>query len=349
MEANQQSYKSYTRRKWLVLAVTLILLAGSVLLSLSAGSAGLSWKDIIKALLGLGDGESVTIVRNVRLPRAMTALVVGMGLAISGCVMQNVLRNPMASASTLGVSQGAGFGAAAAIAFVEGGAAMGAAGMTQPTIITLFAFLGGMATTLVILALSKIGRSGPATMVLAGVALSSVFTGLTTLIQYFVDDVKLASMLYWTFGSLSRASWSENGMIALVGGGAFLYFYCHRLHFNAMEAGTATARSLGVPVDRLVFVSMTVCALVSSVCVAFTGSIAFVGLIAPHIMRKLLGSDHRFLLPGAALGGGILLLLAEVTSRVMLPPAVLPIGALTSFLGAPMFLYLCIKGGKRNG
>ena len=135
-------------------------------------------------------------------------------------------------------------------------------------------------------------------------------------------------------------------MITAVTALAMGLFFYHRLNFNAMEAGTATAKSLGVPVDFLTLASMVLCALVTAVCVAFTGSIAFIGLIAPHIMRKFVGSDYRFLLPGSALGGAVLLLLADVASRSVLPPAVLPIGALTSFLGAPMFLYLCLKGGK---
>ena len=210
------------------------------------------------------------------------------------------------------------------------------------------AFAGGMTTTVVILALSRGRRSSPATMVLAGVALSSIFSGMTTLIQYFADDVQTASLVYWTFGSLNKATWQQIGIMTLVTVVSFVYFYYHRLKFNALEAGVATAKSLGVPVDRLTVVSMILCALVSSVSVAFAGSIGFIGLIAPHIMRKFVGNDYRFLLPGSALGGAALMLLADVASRIILPPVVLPIGALTSFMGGPMFLYLCLKGGKKT-
>ena len=343
-------YQQYVKRKWLALIVTFGLLILAALWSMSAGSAGLTIPEIVEALFHRAGGKNATIVWNVRLPRAATALVIGMGLAIAGCVMQNVLRNPMASASTLGVSQGACFGAAVGIVFFEGGVQVGNTTanftVTNPNLVSAFAFLGGMITTGVILALSRIRRSSPATMVLAGVALSSIFSGMTTIIQYFVDDVKLASLVYWTFGSLSKAGWYEIGMMAVVSAAAFGYFYVHRLDFNALEAGVATAKSLGVPVDRLTLTSMVLCALVSSVSVAFAGSIGFIGLIAPHIMRKFLGNDYRFLLPGSALGGAVLLLVADVASRVILPPTVLPIGALTSFLGAPLFLYLCMKGGK---
>ena len=205
-----------------------------------------------------------------------------------------------------------------------------------------------MATTLIILFISKIKRSNPATMVLAGVALSNIFTGMTTLIQYFVEDVKLASMVYWTFGSLSRAGWGEIALILATDILAFLVFYYNRLNYNAMEAGTNTAKSLGVPVDNLVFISMMLCALTTSISVAFAGTIGFIGLIGPHIMRRFVGNDYRFLIPCSALSGAILVLMADIASRSILPPTVLPIGALTSFLGAPLFLYLCLKGGKKK-
>lgn len=345
-------YRQYIARKWLCLAGALALLILAALWSVSAGSAGLTVADILQALVHKGESKNSTILWNVRLPRVCTAVVIGMGLAVTGCVMQNVLRNPMASASTLGVSQGACFGAAVAIVFLDGGIQVGNTvanfSVTNIPTVSLMAFAGGMVTTIVILALSKGRRTTPAVMVLSGTALSSVFSGMTTLIQYFADDVQTASLVYWTFGSLNKASWQQIGIMAVTILMGFLYFYYHRQHYNAMEAGTATAKSLGVPVDRLILVSMILCALVASVSVAFAGSIGFIGLIAPHIMRKFLGNDYRFLLPGSALGGAVLLLLADVASRSILPPVVLPIGALTSFLGAPLFLYLCLKGGKQK-
>lgn len=346
------SYRQYVVRKWLVLAVTLGLLVMAALWSISAGSAGLTVADILEALFHRGETKNSTIIWNVRLPRVCTALVIGAGLAVAGCVMQNVLRNPMASASTLGVSQGACFGAATAIVFLDGGIQVGntVANFTVTSIptVSLMAFSGGMITTIVILALSRGRRATPSSMVLAGVALSSIFSGMTTLIQYFADDVKTASLVYWTFGSLNKATWQQIGIMSIVAAAAFLYFWYNRLHFNAMEAGVATAKSLGVPVDRLTVLSMILCALVASISVAFAGSIGFIGLIAPHIMRRFVGNDYRFLLPGSALGGAALMLLADVASRIILPPVVLPIGALTSFLGGPMFLYLCLKGGKKR-
>ena len=348
------AYNKYIRKKWIVLLVMVGLLFASAIASLSAGSANLSVFDIVRTIFGGGNRQENAIIWNVRMPRVATASVVGMALALSGCVMQNVLRNPLASASTLGVSQGASFGAAVAIVYFGAGIQVNAGGtasaltVTNPAMVTLCAFLGGIATTAVILGLARFRGTSPATMVLAGVAISSMFTGGTALVQYFCDDVMVATVVYWTFGSLGRAGWTEIAIIAALTFAAFVFFYYNRWNYNAMEGGTHTAKSLGVPVDRLIVLSMALCALVSSVAVAFVGCISFIGLIASHIMRRFVGNDYRFLIPCSALCGGVLLLLSDIVSRMLLSPTVLPIGALTSFLGAPLFLYLIIKGGKRK-
>ena len=348
------AYNKYIRKKWIVLLVMIGLLFASAIASLSAGSANLSVLDIVRTIFGGGNRQQNAIIWNVRMPRVATATVVGMALALSGCVMQNVLRNPLASASTLGVSQGASFGAAVAILYFGAGIQVNAGGtasaltVTNPAMVTLCAFLGGIATTAVILGLARFRGSSPATMVLAGVAISSMFTGGTALVQYFCDDVMVATVVYWTFGSLGRAGWTEIAIIAALTFAVFVFFYYNRWNYNAMEGGTHTAKSLGVPVDRLIVLSMALCALISSVAVAFVGCISFIGLIAAHIMRRFVGNDYRFLIPCSALCGGVLLLLSDIVSRMLLSPTVLPIGALTSFLGAPLFLYLIIKGGKRK-
>jgi len=345
------TYRRYIRRKWLVLLLTAALMLLAVLFSLMAGSTGLTLKDILPALAGQGSTATNTIVWNVRMPRIATAVVVGMALALSGCVMQNVLRNPLASASTLGVSQGASFGAAVAIVCFGGGMSVsGNSGssltISNPLLVTVCAFLGGMATTVAILMISRMRSTTPSTMVLAGVAISSMFTGGTTLVQYFADDVAVASVVYWTFGSLGRAGWKEIGVIAVLCLLSSFFFLYHRWNYNALEGGTNTAKSLGVPVDFLIPASMAVCALIASVSVAFVGCISFIGLIASHIMRRFVGNDYRFLIPCSALCGAALLLASDIACRILVPPIVLPIGALTSFLGAPLFLYLIVKRGK---
>lgn len=351
MKTLGNEYGHYVGRKWLVLFVMLCITLVSGLFSLGAGSAGLTVGDILLAISRNGDARTEAIIWNVRMPKLAAAAAVGAALALSGCVMQNVLRNPLASSSTLGVSQGASFGAAVAIVYFGAGIQVSAGGtssaltVTNPVLVTVCAFLGGMATTLVILAVSRLRGTTPTTMILAGVALSSMFSGGTALIQYFCDDVMVSTIVYWTFGSLGRAGWRDIAIIAALTLAAFIYFMINRWDYNAMESGTSTAKSLGVHVEALIVGSMAVCALISSVAVAFVGCISFIGLIAPHIMRRFLGNDYRFLIPGSALCGAALLIVSDIVSRTLISPTVLPIGALTSFLGAPLFLYLIIKKG----
>lgn len=348
----KNSYHRFIRGKWLVLAGLLLFLCLCVILSISVGSSALSLRDILLALVGRGTRQTNAIVWNIRMPRITTGIVVGVALSMAGCIMQNVLRNPLASASTLGVTQGASFGAAFAIVCLDAGAqinsgssAAAAISITNPYLVTLCAFIGGFLTTVVILGLSRVAHVSPSTMVLAGVALSSLFSGGTAMVQYFADDVKVASVVYWTFGDLGRASWKEIGLIFILSLVAFLYFISKRWDYNAMESGGDTAKSLGVAVDRLTIISMVLCSLVAAVSTAFVGCISFIGLIAPHMVRRFVGNDHRFLIPASALMGAIILVLAELVSRTVLSPSILPIGALTSFLGAPVFLYMIFKRG----
>lgn len=344
-------YNRYIGRKLLCLILLVSILLITTLVSLSVGSSGITIREVLRVLLGGGEPSSRTIIFNVRMPRIATGAGVGIALAMAGCVMQNVLRNPLASASTLGVSQGASFGAALAIIYFQAGATVSNASsanitISNPYTVAICAFLGGICTTALILLLSRVSGVSPSVMILAGVALSAMFTGATTLIQYFSDDNMVASVVYWTFGNLGRAGWKEILLIYILSAAAFLYFAFNRWNYNAMESGTYTAKSLGVDVDRLILVSMTVATLISATAIAFVGTISFIGLIAPHIVRRFVGNDYRFLIPGSALMGAVVMLTADIASRTISAPAILPIGALTSFLGAPLFLYMIIKKGK---
>ncbi len=346
------AYGRLLRRRWLTLAVLALLVGALVLVSLTTGSSALTAGDLLEALLGRGTDQTRAILFRVRLPRTAAAAVVGAALALSGCVMQCVLRNPLASASTLGVSQGAAFGAAAGLIGLDAGVqnaanASAAVTISSPAAVTVCAFLGGMATTVFVLALSRLRGAAPSSMILAGVALSSLFTGGTTLLQYFADDVQIATVVYWTFGDLGRPGWSEIGLIAACTAAALLFFLWNRWNYNALSGGGDTARSLGVNVGVLTCASMALCTLIAAVSVAFVGVVSFVGLVAPHMLRRFTGADHRFLIPASALGGAALLLLGDLAARELLSPAVLPIGAITSFLGAPMFLYLLFRRGDR--
>lgn len=346
-------YNRYIGKKWMFMILLFVILFAATIISISVGSAGLPMTEVLRVLVGGGEMSSKTIIWNVRMPRIATGMSVGIALAMAGCVMQNVLRNPLASASTLGVSQGASFGAAFAIIYLQAGAQISNASsanitFTNPYTIVICAFLGGICTTVLILLLSRVSGVSPSAMILAGVAISAMFTGATTLIQYFSDDNMVASVVYWTFGNLGRAGWKEITLIFALSAVAFLYFSFNRWNYNAMESGTNTAKSLGVNVDMLILVSMTVATLISAAAIAFVGTISFIGLIAPHIVRRFIGNDYRFLIPCSALMGAVIMLAADIASRMIKAPAILPIGALTSFLGAPLFLYMIIKQGKKR-
>ncbi|MCL2427165.1 MAG: iron ABC transporter permease [Oscillospiraceae bacterium] len=348
---SNNDYTRYIKQKWLVLICLVLILFVVTVLSISVGSAGLPLLEILRALFGGGEAESITIVWNVRMPRIITGMGVGFAFALAGCIMQNVLRNPLASASTLGVMQGAAFGASIAIVYFQAGiqistVAIASITITNPYMVTTFAFLGGMISTVFIIFLSRVRGVTPSAMVLAGVALSAMFAAGIALIQYFADEMQIASIVHWTFGNLGRASQSQTLAIFALNAVALIYFVFNRLNYNAMESGTHTAKSLGVNVDALVLISMTIATLISAVSVAFVGTIGFVGLIAPHIVRRFVGNDYRFLIPCSALMGAIIMIAADLASRTISSPAILPIGALTSFLGAPLFLYMIIREGR---
>ncbi len=324
----------------------LIILSGmlliTILLSLRAGSYETPIGELIKGIFGMSADKKINlIVQNNRLPRILTALLAGAGLGLAGCILQAVLRNPLASASTLGVSQGATFGAAFAIVVLGLGA-------TDKFGIPLCAFVGSIAVALVILGLSRFRQVSPEGIVLAGVAISSMFTGATTLIQYFADEVQLSTLVFWTFGDLGSTGWGDLGPMAGVVAVLCLYCIWRRWDYNALLSGEETAISLGVNVKRLTLVSMVLCCLCSSVVVSNVGLISFIGLVAPHIVRMVVGNNHIYLIPGSVLGGATLLLLGDLFARTAISPVILPIGAITSFLGGPLFLYLLFKGGKKQ-
>lgn len=343
-------YRRSIRKKEFILLGLAVLTAFLMLASANAGSSDLSLGEVCRALLGLGDERAFVVIWRLRMPRVIGAVVAGAGLAIAGCVMQTCLKNPLASPSTLGVSAAATFGANFSIIALGAGAvtsaSSGAVAISQPYLVTVSAFVCSLGAVLLILALSKLRSFSPESMVLAGTALSSLFSAGTTIMQYFGDDVGIAAAVFWTFGDLGRVSWQENGILALAVGAALVYFLFMRWNYNAMANGEELARSLGVKTSRVRFWGLLLSSLLTAVSVAFLGMIGFIGLIAPQIMKRVVGFDHRFLLPASALLGAAVLLLADTAARSVLSPVVLPVGAVTSLLGAPLFFYLLLRGRK---
>ncbi|MGI5986052.1 MAG: FecCD family ABC transporter permease [Oscillospiraceae bacterium] len=345
-------YYSYTRHKWVVLVVLVILVLAMAFISINAGASSISLLSVLRALVGLETRRTSNIIWHIRLPRVAAAIVAGAGFGVTGCVMQNNLKNPLASPSTLGITHAAAFGANIAIILLNAGTALYTASgeiiINNPYLVTTCAFCFSMGAAFLILTLGKIKGFSPEAVVLAGIALGSLFTAGITIIQYFATDIQITAAIFWTFGDLSRVTWKEIHLITVVVILPSIYFFTKRWDYNALDHGEDVARSLGVNVARSRFYGLLLSSLITAVTVSFMGIIAFIGLIAPHIMRRFVGTDHRFLIPASMLCGSFLLLTADTLARTVISPVVLPVGAFTSLLGAPMFIYLLLKGYKRK-
>lgn len=337
---NPTDYRKNEIRSIGFLILLVVFLLGAILLSLRAGSYNTPVAELVKGIFGRSADKKINLViRNNRMPRICTAIIAGAGLGLAGCILQAILHNPLASASTLGVSQGATFGAAFAIVTLN---------LTGTVGISVWSFLGSVAVAVIILGLSRFKQVSAEGIVLAGVAISSMLGGATTLIQYFANEIQLANLVFWTFGDLGSTTWKElqpMGIMVLI---LVCYCFLHRWDYNALLSGEETAVSLGINVQQLTLINMVLCCLTCSLIVSNVGLINFIGLVAPHIVRMVVGNNHVYLIPGSILAGATLLLLGDLVARVAIMPIILPIGAITSFLGGPLFLYLLFKGGKQK-
>jgi iron complex transport system permease protein len=333
----------------LALAVLTVLLAA---VAINAGAADTHPVQVLRALLGLEGGTSSVVIWNIRMPRVIVGLVAGAGLAMAGGVMQTCLRNPLASPFTLGISSAASFGANLAIVFLGAGVLHSnthdAVFIANPYTVTLSAFFFSVAAMVLILLLARLRGLSPESVVLAGVAFGSLFAAGSALVQYFAEDVQVAAMVFWTFGDLGRVSWQEVAILSALTMTALIYFLLQRWNYNALESGEDAAKSLGVHVEQTRLRSLLAASLVTAAAVAFMGIIGFIGLIAPQMMRRVLGIDHRFLIPASAVTGAALLLFSDTLARTLISPVVLPVGAITSFFGAPLFLFILTKGYSRR-
>lgn len=344
-------YSRHIRGKFLFLAIGLLVTGGVLISSVGMGPIAISPAEVLETLFGDTISKRFDlIIWNIRLPQALAALAAGAGLAVSGAVMQAILRNPLGSPFTLGISHAAAFGAAFSVMILDFGTMtssnVGAVTIDSPYLTAVIAFGFSLLATFAIIAISRLRMATPEIMVLTGVALGSLFTAGTMFLQYFADDMQLAAMVFWTFGDVARASWAELSIICVVTGAAYLWFTMNRWNLNAIEAGDETAKGLGVKVERVRIIGMLISSLVTAVIVTFLGIIGFVGLVCPHMVRRMIGDDYRFLLPGSCIIGGALLLAADTAARLMLAPNVLPVSILTAFLGAPIFIWLIIRGNR---
>ncbi|UYP32510.1 iron ABC transporter permease [Pseudomonas sp. Z8(2022)] len=321
-------------------------------LSLALGPVSLPLADTLRAalrLLGLplaADAavqQAELILAQIRLPRTVLGLTVGMVLALCGVAMQGLFRNPLADPGLVGVSSGAALGAAVAIV---GGAALGGLPETfAPYLLSVCAFVGGLLVTGLVYRLGRRdGQTNVATMLLAGIALTALAGAAIGLFTYLADDATLRTLTFWNLGSLNGASYARLWPLLLATLAVALWLPRRARALNALLLGESEARHLGFDVERLKRELVFCTALGVGAAVAAAGLIGFIGLVVPHLMRLLLGPDHRLLLPASALAGASLLLLADLVARLALAPAELPIGIVTALIGAPFFLYLLVRG-----
>lgn len=349
-------YTAYVNKKITLFFILVGLLAVISVFAIATGAYSIPALKVIQALVDNAGGPEDIVVWNIRAPRIAAALIGGWGLALSGAAIQSLLKNPLASPFTLGVSHGAVFGAAFAIVILNAGMPPKVPANTGATAtltlnnlysVTIFAFLGAMMATSVILLLSSVKKLSSEAIILAGVALSSLFVSGTILLQYFASDVEVASIVFWTFGDVGRLNWPEIIVCFAASSLVTTYFALNSWNLNALSAGEDVAGSLGVNVTMARVTGMIMATLVTALITAFMGVIAFLGLLAPHIARRLVGPDHRFLIPHSCVIGALLLLVSDTLGRTMIGSGTLPVGVLTSFMGAPLFLYLLVRGYQR--
>jgi len=351
-----EDIKKDSRRKILIISGMLALTLASAVLTLRLDLKYLDFGEIFHILI-FRDDPSIDLMDSILvwdlgLPRICSCILAGFGLGVAGTVMQCVLKNPLGSPYTLGVSNAAAFGASVGIVVLGGGMIAGQSQasivINNPYLVAASAFMWAMIATGVIILLVKVTKVSPETMVLAGVALSSIFSAGISMLQYMYNEYALSTIVFWQFGSMGKAGWDQLMLIAVVVAVASIYFLYNRMDYNALDAGDEVASSLGVNVDVLRLVTLFVSAMLTSIIVSFMGIVAFVGLLGPHIVRRFVGNDHRYLIPGSMFLGAIILLISDCIGQTAMD-FTLPVGIITSFLGGPLFLYLLIRGYRRKG
>ncbi|MCV9961463.1 iron ABC transporter permease [Pararhizobium sp. BT-229] len=344
-----------SRLAQLLILALLVLAAVMFSASIMTGAADASLGNVVRWLVGADGAEQALSIRDriiildIRLPRAVMGLLVGASLAVSGAIMQGLFRNPLADPALVGVSSGASLGAVLII--VLGSSLFGPMfAVFGFYALPVAAFLGGLATTLLLYRIAtRSGQTSVATMLLAGIALSALANAVTGVLIFVADDKQLRDLTFWGLGSLAGANWTKilsAGPIIVVSL-AVVPFLARGL--NALTLGEAAAFHMGIPVQRLKNIAIVSVAASTGASVAVSGGIGFVGIVVPHVLRLIIGPDHRYLLPASALLGGTLLIFADMIARTIVPPAELPIGIITAFAGAPFFLWILLRGRSHMG
>lgn len=345
IELLKKEYFSINNRKRLLLAGLAVLVFLAIVWSLSVGSSPVDIKTVWRVICDLfRPDETLTkaeriIVLKVRMPRICASILVGILLANAGLLMQGIFQNPLVSPYTLGVSSGASFGASLGIILSVGMTSLTAAN----NLVSLLAFGFAALTMYLVQLIGKIARNSTKNLLLAGIAVSHLFTSLVSYLKYTVDEQTLPALVFWQMGSVSAVSWEEISIMAAVAVVGLVVMTIFAWDLNVIATGEESAIGLGVNYKRLRTISFLISTLMTGVAVAFTGTIGFVGMVAPHVARMIVGNDYRYTIPTASLCGALLLLVADTLSRILVTTVSLPIGVVTSFIGVPFFIWLIVR------
>ncbi|MBB3399198.1 MULTISPECIES: iron ABC transporter permease [unclassified Rhizobium] len=340
----REQYRALAFRRILILVGLTVALCFSISADMALGPANYALSDVLSALFdpAAAANQLRVIIWDIRMPIALMAVTVGASLSVAGAQMQTILSNPLASPFTLGISAAASFGAALALV---GGVAIFPGAIEY--MIPLNAFLMAMAAALFIHFASTMRGVSVETIVLLGIALVFTFNAALSLLEYLASEQALAAVVFWTMGSLTKATWAKVYFTAAVLVVTVPLFMRQAWALTALRLGDDKAASLGINVRRLRLQTMMIVSLLAAIPVSFVGTIGFVGLVGPHIARMVVGEDQRFFLPGSVICGALLLSVTSVVSKILIPGAILPIGVITALVGVPFFFVLIFSNRRR--
>lgn len=332
-----QSQRALERKRWHVVIAFLVISIVGMVFDIVTGPSMLPLSEVVKALLRLDNVETTThvIVYDLRLPMALMALVVGAALGVGGAEIQTLLNNPMASPYTLGLAAAAGLGASTIIAF-------GGFGLPLSFAVPVGAFLMTMLASGILFVFASLRRFSSAMLVLVGIALLFLFQSLLSLIQFISAPEISQQILFWLFGSLTKSTWETLIIATIVTVISVTLLVKDAWKLTALRLGEERALSLGINLQQLRLKTLVIVAIMTATAISFVGIIGFIGLVAPHVARMLLGEDQRFFLPGAMLVGAAFLSIASVLSKVIIPGALFPVGIITAFVGVPFFFWIVL-------
>ncbi len=333
-------YHHMLRHRLLMMSVLVLAILASLVFDFTLGPSGLSLEALWRTLLSpeAVDAGTRVIVWDIRLPYALMAVVVGLALGLAGAEMQTILNNPLASPFTLGVSSAAAFGAALAIVL-----GIGLPGIPDQWFISANAFVFALFAALMLDGITRWTRVATSGVVLFGIALVFTFNALVSMMQFIASEDTLQGLVFWTMGSLARASWEKLGVLTLAFALLVPFSMMSAWKLTALRLGEDRAVSFGIDVRRLRLGTLLRISILSALAVAFVGPIGFIGLVAPHIARMIFGEDHRFYLPASALTGALVLSMASVVSKNLIPGVIIPVGIVTSLVGVPFFLSIILR------